>query len=52
MFANEVKSVASVGDAFWSDSEEEEIISGIFGKKTLRPLEQKYKKEINRGFLN
>jgi len=52
VFANEVKSVASVGDAFWSDSEEEEIISGIFGKKTLRPLEQKYKKEINRGFLN
>eukprot|EP00090_Calanus_glacialis_P012565 TRINITY_DN21171_c0_g1_i2.p1 TRINITY_DN21171_c0_g1~~TRINITY_DN21171_c0_g1_i2.p1 ORF type:complete len:792 (-),score=260.97 TRINITY_DN21171_c0_g1_i2:221-2596(-) len=50
--AKEVKPVVSVGDAFWSDSEEEEIISGIFGKKTLAPWEHKQKIKINRGFLN
>lgn len=48
----EVKPVVSVGDAFWSDSDEEEIISGIFGKKTLAPWEHKQKTKINRGFLN
>ena len=50
--SKEVKPAVSVGDAFWSDSEEEEIISGIFGKKTLAPWEQKLKTKINRGFLN
>ena len=50
--AQEVKPVVSVGDAFWSDSDEEEIISGIFGKKTLAPWEHKQKTKINRGFLN
>ena len=47
--AREVKPV-SVGDAFMSDSEEEEIISGIFGKKTLIPWEkkQKTKTKINK----
>lgn len=49
--AKEVKSASSVGDAFCSDSEEEEIISGIFGKKTLQPWRQKQKKKIDRGFL-
>jgi len=50
--AKEVKSASSVGDAFASDSEEEEeIISGIFGKKTLLPWRQKQKKKIDRGFL-
>jgi len=50
--AKEVKSASSVGDAFCSDEEEEEeIISGIFGKKTLQPWRQKQKKKIDRGFL-
>eukprot|EP00092_Neocalanus_flemingeri_P038350 GFUD01041753.1.p1 GENE.GFUD01041753.1~~GFUD01041753.1.p1 ORF type:complete len:505 (+),score=143.47 GFUD01041753.1:243-1757(+) len=49
--AEDVKPVLSVGDAFWSDSEEEEIISGIFGKKTLGPRAQKQKIKIDRGFL-
>ena len=49
--AKEIKSASSVGDAFVSDSEEEEIISGIFGKKTLQPWRQKQKKNIDRGFL-
>jgi len=49
--AKEIKSASSVGDAFGSDSEEEEIISGIFGKKTLQPWRQKQKKKIDRGFL-
>ena len=50
--AADVKPVVSVGDAFCSDSDDEEIISGIYGKKTLSPLKQKQKKQINRGFLN
>ena len=49
--AKEIKSASSVGDAFGSDSEEEEIISGIFGKKTLQPWREKQKKKIDRGFL-
>ena len=50
--ATEVKPVKSVGEAFWSDSEDEEIISGIFGKKTLGPWRKKEETKINRGFLN
>ena len=42
--SKEVKPAVSVGDAFCSDSEEE-IISGIFGKKTLGPWEQKNEDE-------
>jgi len=49
--AKDIKPVSSVGEAFWSDSDEEEIISGIFGKKTLAPRKHKLKLEINRGFL-
>ena len=48
----EVRSASSVGDAFMSDSEEEEMISGIFGKKTLGPWQQKEKRKIDRAFLN
>jgi len=49
---NGTKSASSVGDAFLSDSEDEEIISGIFGKKTLLPRHYKEKKKIDRGFLD
>ena len=48
----EVRSASSVGDAFISDSEEEEFISGIFGKKTLGPRQQKEKRKIDRAFLH
>jgi len=52
MIENGTKSVSSVGDAFLSDSEDEEIISGIFGKKTLLPRQYKERKKIDRGFLD
>ena len=49
---NSTKSASSVGDAFLSDSEDEEIISGILGKKTLCPRQHKEMKKIDRGFLD
>jgi len=52
MIDNSTKSASSVDDAFLSDSEDEEIISGIFGKKILCPRQHKARKKIDRGFLD
>merc|ERR1712098_58894 len=43
--------LGKIDDAFLSDSEDEEIISGILGKKILCPRQHKLKKKIDRGFL-
>ena len=52
MIDNSTKSASSVDDAFLSDSEDEEIISGILSKKTLCPRQHKEMKKIDRGFLD
>lgn len=48
---NEKSSVKSVSEAFFSDSEEEEMISGMFGSKQMSRNMMKEKEKINRGFL-
>jgi len=52
MIDNSTKPASSVDDAFLSDSEDEDIISGIFGKETLCPRQHKARKKSNRGFLD